>query len=35
MEGKIDKNELAYFGFPVWEFASKEKRLCHYLLEAL
>ena len=25
MEGKIDKNELAYFGFPVWEFASTKK----------
>ena len=24
MEGKIDKNELAYIGFPIWEFVSKK-----------
>jgi len=24
MEGKIDENELAYFGFPIWEFESKK-----------
>jgi len=24
MAGKIDENELAYFGFPIWEFMSKK-----------